>query len=359
MIVASISSQQAREFFNEAFAEADMLASQEDDLLEIITAYEKVHSYFRQILNLDAKRDSQLINDHQDCLEELIEYYEIHIKELINNYLPAAAKEIQNKIDQCRQALGSLNDSAKAASQARIDYLNHQNKMLIAAHNRGFLCHNIPMDGNCLFHAIAHQLNMHHITIKQPSHAELHVLLRSLAVKHIAANTLYYQERLSGITVQQYTQRLSNAGEWGDNIEIAALVRELNITLVLVENDERILIFKTNNSKPILYLGYERGLHFVSLQQMQGVPLNHELREQISIAPLVEMKDIQLQLPTTKTAYQVPIITLEQKTTPQILPQTNGHPTSTSKLSFQSFLNFFKRRVNEDNANLIPKTLRR
>ena len=54
---------------------------------------------------------------------------------------------------------------------------------------------------------------------------------------------------------------------WADAVMITALANVLNVTLVLVRSDhDKPTIIKQPNAKAELYLGYEVGNHYQSLQ---------------------------------------------------------------------------------------------
>jgi hypothetical protein len=332
-----------RPLFTTAFRTADELADRNGNVNHIVVAYEKACDLFLKIPDLDNELDKKLIDSYLDCLEELKENYAKQIalqtRLKLNTELD---KTIKKKI-RCEQDLQSYTNTGFVKMQT----------MDGSAAKWGFTCEQTPLDGNCLFHAVAQQLALHKLAIVLPARSKPHLVLRALAAEHIRINSEYYQKNLTTMTIQQYVNLVAIPGEWGDHFEIAALVRELNITLVLIQNNGDVHVFKTLNTKPILYLGYEIGHHFQSLRKIDNIPANPALSQIIASASFVEMETIQLHLgsgavipQTIKIADEAPA----SKPVPGKKPSSSSH----TLLSLKNFFTFLKGTQNKSMPEMTP-----
>jgi hypothetical protein len=313
----------SRQLFNTAFIAADELADKNGNVPNIVKAYEKARELFLKISDLNNQQDKTIIDNYLDCLEDLKGYYQKLItyqtRQKLNSELDATIKK---KI-RCEQDLQAYITGGFVKT----------NSMEGSATNWGFTCGQTPLDGNCLFHAINQQLELHRLTIALPADREPHLALRALAAEHIRINAIYYQKNLPKMTIQQYVNLMATPGEWGDHFEIAALVRELNITLVLIQNNGDVYVFKTLNTKPILYLGYEIGFHFQSLRKIENLAPNSALLQIIASASFVEMDTIQLYLGNNAVIPQAVKIVDELK-------RRNQYPTRNLGQLHQNQLHF-------------------
>jgi hypothetical protein len=328
-----------RQVFIKNFNAADELADRKGNVFKIAAAYEKACATFLQIPDINTDQDKEMIHNYLDCLDELLTLYEIIINFQIKNNLITDLIETKHKKTLCEQNQllynsGGIKTCVIEASVA----------------NWGFVCEETPMDGNCLFHAIAQQLYANNITVALPNNLAPHLALRELAVNHIRINASYYQKNLSCITIAEYVRKISKVGEWGDHFEIAALVRELNITLVLIQNDGDIHVFKTVNNKPVLYLGYDKDFHFMSLTKNTHAAPNPELSLIISAAAFVEMENIQLHLQQPQLVQQPRILLTEAKPSSSKKPQ----PPSSSAIALLSLRNFFSFLKSTNRVDPIP-----
>ena len=247
--------------FLDACDYAFSLRERRGNITNIIKAYEKARDIYTKIVDVDPdnKLDNELIEEYNGVLTDLREdYYTLFAYQHRKNLLDEA-KLTNAKIRDCCIALGQDTDAETAIDDLRARLIETASKWNLDYHH-------IPQDGNCLFHAIAHQLEINKISINKNRLEKMHVALRRLAAEHLLRNKDYYQPSLSdGETIAHYVKQIGHNKEWADHFEITALVRELTITLVIIQHDAQLHIFKTRNNHPILFIGYEKGMHFASL----------------------------------------------------------------------------------------------
>lgn len=148
---------------------------------------------------------------------------------------------------------------------------------------------NIKIDGNCLYRAIADQIDGDQESY-QPFKIQAHEYIRENPSMFADICKNCCQE-----TVDQYLKRAQKEGEWGCEIEIWALILALNIEVVLYN------MTKTKDNKPDLkignislpkeiqekrnssqeprrtiHLGFVAGCHYVSVQKLDKQPEKDE-----------------------------------------------------------------------------------
>jgi hypothetical protein len=69
----------------------------------------------------------------------------------------------------------------------------------------------MEMDGNCLFRAISHQIY---------GDPEVHLLVREKCLNYILAGADYFKAFIADENIQQYCDRKSAPGIWGDDVEL-------------------------------------------------------------------------------------------------------------------------------------------
>ncbi len=197
----------------------------------------------------------------------------------------------------------------------------------------GLQCVDVPGDGSCFFHAIADQLKTQKILIK--GKYINHQQLREMTAKHIEANASFYAPFIANSQAKEapgdgncffHAQKILLGDEstdhlqlrkitanhlspsqavaehvaglrttaWGDHIDVAALARALNVTIVVFQatDNSRPEIFKPKNSMGTIYLGFlghTTGLHYESLR-----PLNANLsnEQRSALDELIQNADI-------------------------------------------------------------------
>lgn len=125
----------------------------------------------------------------------------------------------------------------------------------------GLTSKDMPRDGNCFFHAVVDQLKLH-----TANSTETYVTLREKAIAHILSKPEKYKNFIVGDFNKFINENMENR-TWADAVMITALAETLNVTLVLVRSDhDKPNIIKQPDAKAVLYLGYEVGYHYQSLQ---------------------------------------------------------------------------------------------
>jgi hypothetical protein len=284
--------------FRDALFHANVLANQEGVRLPyIFGAYKNALELYQQI-SVDGQSEV-LLAYYLECRGKFLGHSSLLITDLIKS--PSATDVVKEQLIvhaetvlYLRAKYLTASDASETRNQAlfqeQILHLKKDLEIVKVAGHWGYNCVNIPKDGNCLFNAIADQLKQNDLVMANPLHDEPHHALRSLAVKHLRANQECYAVHIpNDTTLSSYTAGLACSGTWGDHLEIMALVRELMITLVLIQDDQNIIVFKSQQPKAIFYLGYETNYHFVSLHKQDNSPLHHELATKIENAPVVEI----------------------------------------------------------------------
>ncbi|MEL6539745.1 MAG: hypothetical protein AAFP93_03175, partial [Bacteroidota bacterium] len=150
------------------------------------------------------------------------------------------------------------------------------NTSLSTAVQYGFRVASIDKDGNCLFRAIAEQLQRPPWNVCFPSSDDYYNSLRKIAVEHVRAHPKNYNNSFPNDTfrdVEDWMAKMSQDKTWGGEIAIRALCDALQITIVVIRaeanNDERPTIYKPAQYQParIVYLYYKEGAHYESLYQ--------------------------------------------------------------------------------------------
>jgi len=204
-------------------------------------------------------------------------------------YLKYKLKYLNLKKNPKKNKLGFLKGGTIEELQAYLDSKNLNLKV-----------HNVPGDGNCLFHAIIHQLELY----PETKHHNLDNLrLREETVNWLKKNPNYKLPDDGGpgerVTIKQallfdfdllddmeidydnmniddimesdniwneYIEKLGQVGCWGDTHTINALCMMLQINInIYVDNTSGDRIFKLNDELPTIKIGYVNKNHFVSL----------------------------------------------------------------------------------------------
>jgi len=142
---------------------------------------------------------------------------------------------------------------------------------------------NVQSDGNCLFRAVAHQLYLDE---------ERHDELRQRCVKHLSKHRSRFSLFIS-CDFDEYLQRTSTPGVWGDDLEIRAL-EELTDRLICIYSSEsrEVKPLKTDfDESPLLpsvspiLLSYHGCNHYNSvMNEKQELPLSHRNTKVILLA---------------------------------------------------------------------------
>mmetsp|Transcript_18474 Transcript_18474/g.31616 ORF Transcript_18474/g.31616 Transcript_18474/m.31616 type:complete len:332 (-) Transcript_18474:364-1359(-) len=117
-------------------------------------------------------------------------------------------------------------------------------------------------DGNCLFRAIADQID---------GDESLHMVYRQAAVKQIRDNKEMYTPFIEDDeTIEEYCDDLKQDGVWGGQLEMNALANSFKFNVVVhqVDNPSMAQTFFTPlGSVPTLHLSYHLGEHYNSVRR--------------------------------------------------------------------------------------------
>ncbi|MEL6413080.1 MAG: tetratricopeptide repeat protein, partial [Bacteroidota bacterium] len=137
-----------------------------------------------------------------------------------------------------------------------------------AAIRYGFKAKHIAADGNCLFRAVADQIE-HQLKIYFDREVTPYKVLRHIAANHIASNVGLYKPFTDEQTVAAVEELMSNMAqdeEWAGDEALVILSRALQITIVVIKDDARsVPIYKPIHSQGTIYLYYKDRSHYESL----------------------------------------------------------------------------------------------
>jgi len=149
----------------------------------------------------------------------------------------------------------------------------------VATRQYGFNCVNVPEDGNCLFHAVIHQVQArrneinctHEILAGLTGHdvasEELHMILRRKIVRYVDLNREQYEPQLNidaNGNIDMYLANMNQWGTWGDGTVIAAIKNVLQINVILLTPNGGVTRYVHANPIGTVFLEYN-GSHYKSL----------------------------------------------------------------------------------------------
>ena len=180
-------------------------------------------------------------------------------------------------------------------SLARLSpYTSAKSTLERVAQENGFAIHNVPYDGNCLFSAVAYQLESAGVCVVDSSE------LRLLVANHLEDNRAMYCDFLSEpvasrdsynadteapseedaliatvadpqlqtqLRWERYIQRL-RSGAWGDNIAVQGIADMLSVTVNVLSSQTQTIIPITpssGTSQLDVYVGLIMQYHYVGL----------------------------------------------------------------------------------------------
>jgi hypothetical protein len=247
---------------------------------EAVLSFEKVIFYLNQI---PFKSDMDLVMLNE-VSPKLIKLYLKQIEYLKQNYLYSESLKVVAKRIHCQKNLFELQKLNDVRLNEISESRNHRNEMIAAAADWGFGYHEIMQDGNCFFHAICHQADIHNIGLPVLKEGvALHQFYRMKALEIMHEHMQYYAQFFDHTNqdFNKYLTSMAIAGEWADNLIITAMVDYLQVTLVVVKGDGTVPhIIKSPNSTNTLYIGYEGNNHYVSLIQLD-LQINSRLQQLI------------------------------------------------------------------------------
>jgi len=122
--------------------------------------------------------------------------------------------------------------------------------------DKGLFLRDISGDGNCLFRAIADQVD---------GDQSLHIIFRQMAVEYMAKNPMQFSAFIDdSFTYEDYLKDMSKPGEWGGNLELQALSKGmgLNIAVYMLGVPPFIILNNTKKDSRLLHVAYHVGNNF-------------------------------------------------------------------------------------------------
>lgn len=139
----------------------------------------------------------------------------------------------------------------------------------------------IKPDGHCLFASILDQLNLRHPNFKE-THSDFDIYkLRSLACNYIRENKdvfipyLFDETTMQIQDIDKYTKEMETTAKWGGEIEILALSKVFDCTILIMFSDRPQQKFNDAAKLPELKLvyykhSYSLGEHYNSLHDISN-----------------------------------------------------------------------------------------
>lgn len=191
-----------------------------------------------------------------DCSDKLCEIY-FHQEKIAE-----AKDELQKAIAYGKKI--SRNQKDKGMLLNKCMFGLESLKLILEAKLWGFECEDVPHDGDCFFHTVAAQLALQ----KVAAYAGLSANdLRAKAMTHISQHFDLYKDFILEEDRDNFLERNAKAGTWPDNVIVSALSRELNVTMVVINNDGgNPIIHKRQYPIATIYLGYEVNQHYQSIK---------------------------------------------------------------------------------------------
>ncbi|XP_068730860.1 uncharacterized protein [Montipora capricornis] len=184
----------------------------------------------------------------------------------------------QGKADDTTFAAGSyqrfLYDMEAVKKQSKVEIKAYQQNMAQLKqniHNAGLqMRDDIPDDGNCLFHAVADQ--MERLGESGYNHTDLrHLAVKTLKEGNYGISKNDISKFVPNNDLSSYLTDMSRDGTWGDHIVLVALAHALSRKVVVVSSlvDSQNVVVEPDNhhGEPIL-LGHLSEIHYVSLEPM-------------------------------------------------------------------------------------------
>jgi hypothetical protein len=156
----------------------------------------------------------------------------------------------------------------KTIEQSKKDSHEQLKKQLkLESRNFGFKCHNVEEDGNCFFHAVLEQLHR----VNHPKHHFSNAAIKEQSVQfiidHIEDFCDFFGEEPNG-----FIDKIAEPGEWADHPIILACAYILNINIAIIRSDGADpTIIRLPQATHTIYLGYEVGLHYQSLERDETI----------------------------------------------------------------------------------------
>ncbi len=132
-----------------------------------------------------------------------------------------------------------------------------------AAARYGYKRHNVAKDGNCFFHAVAHQLNRLRVEGD-------HETLRLQAAIEVAAHPGYYGRFMTD-NFNKTVKEMAQSGIWAGQLATQAIARLKQVIIVVIPHDgSRPSVMKPRGATQVIVLGNQMNYHFQSLISQQA-----------------------------------------------------------------------------------------
>ena len=161
-----------------------------------------------------------------------------------------------------------------------------------AAHY-GLRIHPIDRDGNCLFRAVADQLQKPPYNIRFSERCDYHSVVRQLAVHHLGTHRAAYCSFFPNDNfkdVDEWLAEMSQEQTWGGEIAIHALSDALQLTVVAIRAEasdkEAPHIYRPIQSQGSIHLHYRDGNHYESLHRDYNLQPIKDLEALIRTQPI-------------------------------------------------------------------------
>ena len=210
------------------------------------------------------------LKDYKQALTYFEKAYEIYKKVLGENHKDT--KVSFENAQAARETLAKREAVAPSSVENAAADVKEHATLPSAAAQYGFRVQDTDKDGNCLFKAVADQLQ-HQLKLTYTGKIPLYQVLRHIAANHIVSNATLYQHFTTSQSladVEKLIQEIDKEGEWAGDEALAALSRALQLTMVRVQDNSgrpgtiavRRAAYATNGT---VYLHYVNRSHYESL----------------------------------------------------------------------------------------------
>ena len=146
-----------------------------------------------------------------------------------------------------------------------------------AATEYGLGIHHIDGDGNCLFRAVADQLQKPPFNVTFSNQQDYHSTIRRIAVAQVSNNKALYQDSCyDGFEgVEDWIAKMSKDSCWGGQVALRALSDALQVTIVAVRAEAKLsenpTVYKPASPRGTIYLHYKNRSHYESLSPLSSM----------------------------------------------------------------------------------------
>lgn len=170
-----------------------------------------------------------------------------------------------------RKAAARQNGYSGPVTRSKSSALNgfHQSEQEFPILDRlGLYAANIKGDGNCLFRSLSDQ----YYGDGGDRHAEVRKEIVSYMREHASFFALFVEGAGYGETFDDYTNRMSKDGVYGDNAEIVAFSRRYNVNVVIYQNDFMYIVANENGEPDAreAHIAYHTWEHYSSVRNQNG-----------------------------------------------------------------------------------------